>query len=238
MSDLKLLFTKDLKKIGLKHPVFIVGFPSVGLVGSIATTYISKLFDFLFIGTFKSSKLAPLAAIHDYEPLPPIRIMASKKYNIVLITSESSIPLSLSQDMADLILRIFKEVNGSLLITLGGITLGEDENAVYFIPSTKKAKQLALSKRVGKVIKDGATTGVTALLLIYSSLKNIDAITLLAEANPDFGDPKASSNVLKALSKLLDIRIDTSLLDKEAKELASITESEVKSRSFGSSMYR
>ncbi len=238
MTDLKLLLTKDLKKLELKRPVFIVGFPSVGLVGSIATTYLSKLFDFSFVGTFKSSKLAPLAAIHDYEPLPPIRIMVSKKYNIVLITSESSIPLSLSQDMADLILKIFKEVNGSLLITLGGITLGEDENAVYFIPSTKKAKQLAISKRVGKVIKDGATTGVTALLLIYTSLKNIDAITLLAEANPDFGDPKASSNVLKALSKLLDVKIDTSLLDKEAKELASITESEVKSRSFGSSMYR
>lgn len=238
MNDLKAIFIRNLKEFRLKNPVFIIGFPNVGLVGSIATTYLSKLFDFSFVGTFKSSKLAPIAAIHDYEVLPPIRIMASKKHNIVLITSESSIPISLSQSMADLILELFKELNGSILITLGGITLGEDKNAVYFIPSTKKAKQLAISKRVGKVIKDGATTGVSALILIYSSLKNIDALTLLAEANPDFGDPKASSNVLKSLSKLLNIHIDTSLLDKEAKDLSTITESELKSRSFNSSMYR
>ena len=239
MSDLKLVLLEDLAKLKLNKPVFVLGFPSVGLVGSIATTFLTKK-GFRLVGTFKSSRIAPVAAIHDYMPQPPIRIMVSEKLNMVCFVSEISIPMTLSQEMADVILNLYKKLNARMMVILGGIALGESENVVYFIPSTTKMKKLAIDRRIGKMIKDGATTGVTALLLTYTYLKGVNALTLLSEANPDFGDPKASSNVLKALSKLLEINIDTKELDKEAKELAAtLTKPDVSSRLFSSgSMYR
>ena len=44
-------------------------------------------------------------------------------------------------------------------------------------------------------------------------------VSFLAEASEDHLDPKAASNVLKALEKKLGIKIDTKILDDEAKDL-------------------
>jgi uncharacterized protein len=239
-ENVKIVLFKDITKLGLKKPKFIIGFPTIGLVGSISLAYLTSTMDFEFIGTIRSSRFAPVVAIHDHKPIPPLRIMVSSKSNLVAVVSEMSIPMTLSQGVSDAILSLFKEMDGEMMVVLGGISLGEKKDGIYYIPSTDQAKALCESKKVGESIKEGATTGVTALLIMETAMKRINAVTLLAEANPDISDPKASSNILKSLSRLIDLPIKTAELDREAREIGEqVKETELKSAPFrGGDMYR
>jgi uncharacterized protein len=239
-ENVKIVLFKDIAKLGLKKPKFIIGFPTIGLVGSISLAYLTSTMDFEFIGTIRSSRFAPVVAIHDHKPIPPLRIMVSSKNNIVAVLSEMSVPMTLSQGVSDAILSLFKEMDGDMMVVLGGISLGERKDGIYYIPSTEQARILCESKKVGESIKEGATTGVTALLIMETAMRRINAVTLLAEANPDISDPKASSNILKSLSRLIDLPIKTSELDREAREIGEqVKETELKSAPFrGGDMYR
>ncbi|MDO8554742.1 MAG: PAC2 family protein [Candidatus Micrarchaeota archaeon] len=215
-----------------KNPTIIMGFPGTGLVGSVAASQIIDALQPEFIGYITSPDFAPLAAIHDYVPLPPARIHYSQKHNLVIIVSEMTIPVNSSLDLADKLLSYAKQINANSIISLGGISMKEDENAVYAISSDRKTIKNIISKKLAKPIREGATTGVTGILLSRGSMEGFSVLSILAEASQDYLDPKAAANVLKVLSSVIGISLDTTRLEREGKELTSaLKESMIKSKS-------
>lgn len=214
-----------------KNPLIVVGFPGVGLVGSIATSYFVEKSGFQLVGYITSNDFAPLAAIHNYTPLPPLRIYYSKDKNIVVVLSEIVVPIAVSNELAYKILDFAKELKSQKIISLGGISLKEADNVVYLVGNKKSEVDALVEKKVGRNIKEGATTGVTGTLLAIGSMSGYSILAILAEASPDFVDPKAASNALQVLSKIINLPINTLELEKEARILAQGTkESAVKSK--------
>lgn len=213
---------KELKPLNIKGATTIVGFPTSGLVGSIAASYLANKLDMEVVGYFTSDRMPPVTAIHDYKPFPPLRVYASKKHKLVVFLSEIVTPISLSNEMAQRIAEIAAKIKSPLVITLGGISMHENEDAVYGI-STSEELIVSLEKRkqVSRV-KEGATTGVAGLLLTPGMLKS-PVLALLAETMEEHPDPKAASNILKVVSKILRIKVDTEELEKEAEILARAT---------------
>lgn len=217
--------------IKAKNPVVIVGIPGVGLVGSIATTYLIDQLKFDSLGYFSSDQFAPLAAIHDYIPMPAARIHGSEKENIIVIVSEMAIPVSLSHVMAERIFDFAKSINASMIITLGGISLKEEENAIYVVSSDRMLVKDVLTKKMARSIKEGASTGVTGLLLAKGNIEKFPVVSILAEASQDYPDPKASANALRVLSEILGRKIETAELEKEAKAVSqNLRETMIKSK--------
>lgn len=206
--------------IDAKNPLILVGFPGVGLVGSVAASYFVEKSGFKLVGYIASNEFAPLAAIHNYTPLPPVRMYYSKDKNILVVLSEIVVPVAVSNELAQKIFDLAKEFKAERIISVGGISLKETENAVYLVGSEKTEVDSYISKRIGKSIKEGATTGVTGTLLATGSLSGYSILAILAEANPDFVDPKAASNALQALSKIIGIPVNTLELDKDARALS------------------
>ena len=220
-----------ISEIKIKNPTVIVGLPGTGLVGSVAASQIIDALGLEFIGYISSPAFAPLAAIHDYKPLPPARIHYSSKYNIVVILSEMSIPITSSMDLAEKLFEFSKKMNASSIISLGGIALKEDQNAVYVVSSDQKIIKNIVSRKLAKPIREGATTGVTGLLLSKGMLERFPVLSILAEASQDYLDPNAAGNALKVLSQYLGLQINTSQLEKDAKELAeTLRETTLKSK--------
>jgi uncharacterized protein len=218
-------------QIDAKNPLLIVGFPGVGLVGSVATAYFVEKAGFKMVGYITSNEFAPLAAIHNYMPLPPVRMYFSKEKNILVVLSEIVVPISVSNELADKILELAKEFKSEKIISLGGISLKESENAVYLIGSTKSEVDSFIAKKYGRSIKEGATTGVTGTLLATGSMAGYSILAILAEASPDFVDPKAASNALQTLSKIINVPVSTLELEREARTLAQgAKESAIKSK--------
>ncbi len=215
---MKYVKLKEISKLGLEKPNFIIGLPGSGLVGSIAATYLTSSKDFEMVGYVESEKLAPVISIHDYMPTPPLRLMASKEKNMLVLLSEASVPVSLSLPLADLILMLIKDSSLNLVISLGGIPKTSKSTKSYVITSNEGTWKRVKDLKVGERIKEGATTGITALLLTKCRIEGIDMITILVESELDVGDPKASTYILKLLSRVTDTPINTSRLEKDAKD--------------------
>ncbi len=217
MNNVEIHKTADMRK--LKKPVIIIGFPGTGLVGSIAAAHLIDSPDFQFGGHITSTEFAPLAAIHDYKPLPAARIHFSEKHNTIVIISEMTIPVSASLELADDIFEFANAMKAREVVSLGGINLKEGGTDVYVVSSDLPVVKELSGKKIAKPIKEGATTGVTGVLLTKGTLTKYPVTALLAEASEDFVDPRAAANALKALSKMTGIPVDTAQLDKEAREL-------------------
>lgn len=88
-----------------------------------------------------------------------------------------------------------------------------------------------VAKKMAKPIREGATTGVTGLLLTKGTLEAFPVTTILAESSEEYLDPKAASNVLRVLARIINVPISTSSLEKEAKEFSkTLKESVIKAR--------
>jgi uncharacterized protein len=229
MGDVEIHRTADLKK--MKKPTLIMGFPGTGLVGSVAASQVVDSLQMGFGGYISSSEFAPLAAIHDYKPMPAARIHFSEKHNMIVIISEMTIPIGSSLEVADKIFEFARSVDASTIISLGGISLQDEKKGVYVVSSDPEVVKDVISKKIAKPIKEGATTGVTGILLTKGTLNRFPITTILAESSEEYLDPKAATNVLKVLSRITGIPISTAKLEKEAAEFSKdIKEAVLKSR--------
>lgn len=205
----------------LKNPLIILGFPGTGLVGSVAASQIVESLNMKFGGHISSDDFAPLAAIHNYTPLPAARIHYSEEHNLVVMLSEMSIPVNSSFSLAEKVFGLAKKLSAKSIVSLGGISLKEDKSeSVYIISSDEKLIKDAIAKKIAKPIKEGATTGVSGILLTRGTLENYPVTTILAESSEEYMDPRAATTVIKTLSKITGININTSSLEKDAKELS------------------
>ncbi len=229
MGDVEIHRTADMKR--LKKPTVIMGFPGTGLVGSVAASQIVESLEMAFGGYLSSSDFAPLAAIHDYKPMPAARIHYSEKHNMVVIISEMTIPIGSSLDVADKIYEFAKSVDAATIISLGGISLQDEKKGVFVVSSDPEIVKDVISKKIAKPIKEGATTGVTGILLAKGSLERFPITTILAESSEEYLDPRAATNVLKVLMRITGVQINTGRLEKEAEEFSKdIKEAVLKSR--------
>ncbi|HSB47541.1 MAG TPA: PAC2 family protein [Candidatus Bilamarchaeum sp.] len=230
----------------MRKPTVIMGFPGTGLVGSVAASQIVEALGMEFGGYLSSAEFAPLAAIHDYKPMPAARIHFSDKHNMVVIISEMTIPVSSSLEVADKIYEFARSIDASSIISLGGISLQEEKKGVFVVSSDAEIVKDVISKKIAKPIKEGATTGVTGILLTKGTLEQFPVTTILAESSEEYLDPKAASNVIRVLSRIINVQISTARLEKEAAEFSKgIKEAVIKARisrkkpsaSEGGSMY-
>jgi len=244
MGDVQIHRTVDFKK--LRKPTVVMGFPGTGLVGSVAASQIVEALGMEFGGYLSSSEFAPLAAIHDYKPMPAARIHYSDKHNILVIISEMTIPVGSSLEVADKIFEFAKSIGASSIISLGGISLQDEQKGVFVVSSDPEVVRDVIAKKIAKPIKEGATTGVTGILLTKGTLEHFPVTTILAESSEEFLDPKAASNVIKVLSRIINVQINTTKLEKEAEEFSKgLKEAVIKARiskkkpgtSEGGSMY-
>lgn len=218
MGDVQITKTADMKR--LKRPMVVMGFPGTGLVGSVAASQIVDSLGMAFGGYISSSDFAPLAAIHDYKPMPAARIHFSEKHNLVVILSEMTIPVGSSLELADQIYKFAKGINAANIISLGGISLQSEKRGVYVVSSDHRIVKDVIKKKIAKPIKEGATTGVTGILLAKGAMDKFPITTILAESSEEYLDPRAAKNVLKVLTKMTGKEIDTRRLEKEAKEFS------------------
>jgi len=208
----------ETSKLELEKPVLVEGLPGLGLVGTIAATYLVDKLKMEELGYIRSSAFPPIAAVHNGTPLHPARIYCSEKYNIIVLLSEFIIPLNAVYPLSQAILDWAVQKKVDKIISLGGIVIHEHQDEVFGIASTPElAKQV--SDAGIKIIREGATTGVNGVLLADCASRGFPAVSLLAEAKQEHMDPKGAALVIEALKKLTKIDIDTTDLVRESVEL-------------------
>jgi uncharacterized protein len=206
-----------LAKPKFRKPVLVEGFPGLGLVGTISASYLIEKLKLEPLGYITGDQFPPLAAVHNHRPLYPARMYYSEKHDLVVFISEFVIPIGSVNELADKIYEFARKNKVEKIISLGGITIKGEQDTVYSIASLPELTAKLEKMKNVKMIKEGATTGVTGVLLARGAVEGYPVISLLAESQEGYMDPKAAAMVLETLRVMLGFSIDTSALENEAK---------------------
>jgi uncharacterized protein len=222
----------ELKRMDLRNAVIIDGFPSVGLVSSIVANYLTALLKLEYIAVMDSDSFPTLSLIRNGEPLGPARIYARPErpgeQQVVVFSTELQPSANLLRDIGTAIMDFAQAQKCRLVISAGGLIVereeGEPEDdrgeiAVYGIGSTENAQRLLLEADAEPFV-EGVISGTAGVLLNEGRRRNMDVITLLAEARPDTADARASALILAAIDQMiLHMNLNVEPLCKEAERL-------------------
>jgi len=198
----------------------IEGFPGMGLVGTIAAKY---LIDNLNLndnisGHIESDAFMPVVRIHKGIPVYPARFYIDKKRKLIILISEQVIQTETAHGLSEATLNWIRAKKIKKVISLAGIKSPQPKTKeVYGIASNEKGLK-ELKKNNISVIEEGITTGVTAMILTkLKQFDDITAISLMSDVKFS-ADYEAAATMIKKLSAVLNLKIDTEPLMKEAKK--------------------
>ncbi|MEA2075606.1 MAG: proteasome assembly chaperone family protein [Euryarchaeota archaeon] len=209
-----------------ENPIVIEGLPDVGLVGTIAASYIVEKLNYKEIGHIESDLFPPVMVIHDGKLKNPFRIYSAEDGSVVVVLSEVAVPPKAVYPLTTALADWFHKINVKQpVISIKGLPMknridiekpevfavGNDEGAMKEL----KAKQMDL-------LEEGFIAGTYAIMLRECSKRKISAISLLAQCFPVYPDPGAAASAIETVKKFvtsLDIDVGELLENAEGIKL-------------------
>lgn len=225
MAEMKIIRYSDQK---YRNPIAIIGFPGIGLVGSILTSFVIRELKMKAVAAIASPDFPPYTLIQNGSPYPPIRVYGherghgSKDYgDIIIVTSEITLKPEQYYTLNTTLMELFREMGIASVITLEG-TVQFENNTDILACGTSEASKERIKELGIKELDDGLVRGLTGIMLYESFSSGMDIIAMLCPANPALPDPRAAARILEPLSKLVpELKIDVKPLYKEAEEIES-----------------
>ena len=227
----------ELKKPKLKNPIFIEGLPGVGNVGRISAGYLVEELKAVKFAELFSSHFMPFVLLQKGSD---VHVLKNEFYYwkskgrtdkrgqrdmIILIGDSQSINPEGHYEIVEEILKYLKKFGVKEMITLAGLGVGEKKDNPEVIGAVNDPKLVKKYRKYGINFatsdKVGTIVGASGLLLGLGKIEGIDGICLLGETSgiPLIPDPKSAEAVLNTLTKILDIKVDTSKIQKKVKEM-------------------
>ncbi len=210
-----------------KDAVAIVGFPTVGLVGSIVSSYIVRELKMPVLKGMYSDSMSPYSVLINGEPYPPIRLHGLCRNggedgcnDLMVVTSEIAPDAKQSYLVAREILDNCKEYGVRTVVCLEGIPRYSADDVSFAAGSSPRAREMI--KGFGlEPLENGMIKGLTGIMLFEGRERDVDVITILSPADAQLPDPRSAAEVLKKLANVIpELKdIDLTPLVQEAEEL-------------------
>ena len=176
------MYICDFEEVDLKDAAVIAGFPSIGLVSTIAANYLIDALNLKQIGCITSSQFPTLSVVHTGEPLSPVRIYAGDQPTagkIVVFVSEFKPKPNLINSISEVIMKWARTKKCRLLISPEGMVVEgkstdiEEKVEAYAIGSTENARSMLMEKKIAQ-FKNGIIAGVSEVLLNIGKQSNLN----------------------------------------------------------------
>ncbi|HEX59972.1 MAG TPA: proteasome assembly chaperone family protein [Methanomicrobia archaeon] len=218
MGEVRVVEEEEVK---FEKPVVVEGLPDVGLVGTIAVSYLVDKLEFREIGYVESELFPPLMVVHDGELKNPVRIYGSDT-GVLAILSEVAIPPAAVYPLTRALTDWFKERGVGLMVSITGLPVPNrieiEEPEVVGIGNSKDA--IARLKEKGiEVMLEGFIVGTYAVMLKECQKRGVPAVSLLAQCFPVYPDPGAAAAALRTLERLIGLEIELGELLEKAEEI-------------------
>ena len=203
----------DFEDIDLTNATVIAGFPSIGLVSTIAANYLIDALNLRQIGALDSSHFPALSVVHTGEPLSPVRIYAGAQSNgekIVVFVSEFKPKPNLINSISNAIMKWATEKKCKMLISPEGMVVegknadSEETAGAYAIGSTGDVRNMLAMKNITQ-FKNGIIAGVSGVLLNKGKQSDFDVISILTQAHPNYPDAKAAAAAINVIALIIDL---------------------------------
>lgn len=199
--------------------ILLVGFPSNGLVGTFAISYIIHHLKMQQIGEIDHPDLPPTLFVENGEIVGPIRIL--KKDSLFVITSDLPLEPFLAYEFAQSILDFCKENKISKIIITSGMEIinrNSKTPKIYGLVTHQSLEKILYDNDIPKFLS-GSIFGTDAAVISVFRKSDVPALILYAECHPFFPDPDASVIAIETLGKILHIAVDTEEIRKRIERL-------------------
>jgi len=213
-----------LEKPKLKNAILIEGLPGIGLVGKLAGDHVLDELKAKKFAELYSPYLPPQVNIQDDNTVKLVSMefyyAKGKKNDLIILVGEfQGITPDSQYRIAEKTLDLAEEFNVKKIFTLGGLGTGNITDKPRVFGAVTNKELVDDLEKAGVVFRgSGAIFGASGLLLGLGIHRGMEAICLMGETHGQIIDAKAAEAVLTVLTKLLEIKIDMTELEKKAKE--------------------
>ncbi|MES3162088.1 MAG: PAC2 family protein [Halorubrum sp.] len=184
--------------ITLDRPVFVEGFPGVGLVGKIAADHLVDVHDMRHYANVHCEGLPDVAVYResDRRITTPVRLYAAPEPGLVVLQSDVPVTPSAAAGFTDCLASWFDDT-GAFPVFLSGRPTERDATppALYGV-ATGDADERLRDAAVDEPPESGLVSGPTGSMLADALERDRDAIGLIVESDPQFPDPEASRTLI------------------------------------------
>jgi uncharacterized protein len=214
---------RTFKEVDLQGGTVIEAIPSVGLVSTIAATYMITTLPVDQVCALDSEDFPPLSMVYAYKPKFPVRIYALPDLKLSIFIAEVPLPPRVHRPLALALLKWATTHRCRQIVSLEGLPLPDDAKQqdvqVWGVGSTDSARKTLDDAGIQK-LETGIISGVSGVLLNEARWQFYDVVTLLAEAHADMPDAFSAAKLLEATDQVLpEIKLNLEPLREQAKAL-------------------
>ncbi|MDF0590490.1 proteasome assembly chaperone family protein [Candidatus Methanocrinis natronophilus] len=220
-----------IKDPDLKNPVLIEGLPGVGHVGKLVAEHLIEELNAEKVIEVYSPHLPPQVIVLDDGTVKQVRneiyAYRGKDRDLLLLVGDyQSATNEGHYDLTGVFLDLCEEFGVRRIYTLGGYGTGQFVEKPQVLGAANSLALVEEMKGYGVVFQEnepgGGIVGVSGLLLGLGRLRDMDAVCLMGTTSGYLVDPKSAQEVLRVLSRALDVEVDMQALEDRAKEMERI----------------
>lgn len=215
--DVRTFRNADLNGVDL-----LVSVPSVGLVSTIAATYLITTLESDQIAAFDSDEFPPLSVVYRQKPKFPVRVYHAVKEKLAIFICEVALSPRTHRPLGRTVLEWARAGGARRIVCLEGLPLLEESQKdidVWAVGSTDEARREIEASGLPP-LESGMVSGVAGVLLNEGRWAGYNVIALLGEARPYLPDAAAAARLVEAADKLMpQVKVNLEPLLNQAKEL-------------------
>ncbi len=210
--------------VELDRPTLVEGLPGIGLVGKIATDHLVETFDMTYFASIDCEGLPRIAVYEDgsRELQPPVRLYADEERNLVALQSDVPVSASAASEFSSCISN-WLEDHDATAIYMSGLPNKKEADEIpslYGVATGDVADRLD-EQDIDTPGDKGAISGPTGALLHEAGARDLDALGLIVESDPQFPDPEAARILIeRGIAPLTGVEVDSSDLVERAEEIS------------------
>ncbi len=192
-----------------RGPVIIEGFPGIGGISSITSSYIIDFFSLREMLPLELESMPPVTIVRKSKPVPAVTVHGGILPNgtkIAVIHSEIPAPEAGVRKIASEITEWAKSIDASLILSPQGMLVereGEvpEEMSIYGTSSSEGGMEMLRNAGI-EIMEEGVVSGIPGLLLREGIKHNMTTVALLAETRNGTVDTRAAALMIHAVDKL------------------------------------
>ena len=209
----------ELKNARFKNPIIFAGFVGAGLVGPISIHHMITEMNMKEIGFVRSKHLPPSTVFMQGRLRHPFRIYSNKNGSVCAIICEIIINREGLYTIASAILDWAERHGSNEIVILDGVASKKHDDKAFCAAEVDMCR--IMESNGIEMIPQGFITGVSGGILNECLIRKIRGVALLVKADETLPDSLASVTLIDAVNKTYGMKVDTSELKKQEKQIGT-----------------
>ncbi len=224
-GDVRIVDTRD---ESLKGAMMVVGFPTHGLVGSVAASYLVHALDMTLVAYMTSEQFPPTVIMEEGVVNAPVRLYASKLVcgpdrscdQLVVVIADIQPPVSMLNGLGRVLLDWAETKGVQLVIAIEGQPIENEVHGDARVVAMANRAAAPLLERYNFQAANGVVTGLAGGIMLGAIGRVTPVLCLVAQAHKDYPDARAAAKVIETVNPLVPLLVlDTKPLREKARQI-------------------